>query len=120
MLECVSLAILNNIPRYIACNFRGDLGRGRRKKTKANHEVHLHQELGIEDLDPPDWIVGIESPLQAAWASTRYIVTDIYFAKKGLGPDEFEWKLNGPCDMCPLPGGAVCEPREQGKMLWEL
>ena len=120
MPECVSLAILNNIPRYIAYHFRGDLGRGRRKKIKANHEVHLHQELGIEDRDSPDWIVGWKVPLQPAWASMRYLVADIYFEKKDLGPREFEWKLSGPCDRCPLPGGLVCEPREQGKTLWEL
>ena len=65
------------------------------------------------------------------WASTWEIVADVFGAKKEEGPrsdselatwirDEFEGKLNGPCDLCPLPGGAVCEPRERGKALWEM
>ena len=120
LLECVSPATLNNIPRFIAYNFCRGFGRGRRKKSKANHEVHLHQELGIEDLDPPDYIVGVEFPLQPAWASTRHSVTDVYIAKRDFGRNEFHRKLNGPCDLCPLPDGAVCEPRERGKTLWEL
>ena len=67
----------------------------------------------------------------AEWASTGEIVADVFGAKKEVGPrsdpelatwirDEFEGKLNGPCDLCPLPGGAVCEPREREKALWEM
>ncbi len=120
LLECVSPATVNNIPLFIAYNFCGFLGRGRRKKSKANHEVHLHQELGISVLDPPDYLIGVEFLLPAAWAFTRHSVTDVYMTKRNLGRDKFHPKLNGPCDLCPLPGGAVCEPREPGKTLWEL
>ena len=95
-------------------------GGGRGKKNKANHVVPLHQGLGIEYPDPPDYMVGIEARPVPECASTPDIVTDVYVAKRDLGRDEFEGKLNGPCDLCPLPGGAVCEPREPGKTLWEL
>lgn len=94
-------------------------GGRRRKKNKANHKGHLHQELGIEDPDPPDHLVGVQAYIPVPeWASTWDIVADVFRAKRHVGSDEFIEKLNGPCDWCPLSG--VCKPREQGKPLWEL
>ena len=98
----------------------GFWGGVRIKKSSANHEVHLYQELGIEDPDPPVYKVGIEACPVPEWESTREIVADVYVAMKPFPDGEFEEKLNGPCDLCPLPNGAVCEPREPGKTLWEL
>ena len=92
-----------------------------KKESRANDGVYLYQELGIEDPDPPDEMVGVYAHIEVpAWATTRDIVTDVYFAKRNLGYDEFEGMLNGPCDSCPLPSGAVCEQRKPEKKLWEL
>ena len=122
-LNVSSLAILDESLRYIANDFRMNRGVGgcRGEKSKANYEVRLHQELGIEDQDPPDYLVGLGATPLPEWESTRLIICEIADAKKAVGPDgPFHLTLHGPCDLCPLPGGAVCEPRELGKPLWEL
>ena len=64
---------------------------------------------------------GVQVPESVlAWDSTRDNVAEVYIAKRNLDHDDYEKELNGPCDLCPLPDGSVCEPREPGKSIWEL
>ena len=66
-------------------------------------------------------MIGVYANIETPdWARTRAAVTNIYATKRNFGHDDFEEKLNGPCDLCPLPCVVVCKPRKQGKELWDL